>query len=55
MIQITPQMRMLLAIEPVDFRNHSAPLIIPSSAEKSPQAKAFPAGCDLATRNSQRP
>ena len=31
MIQITPQMRILLAIEPVDFRNHSACLIIPSS------------------------
>ena len=31
MIQITPQMRIWLAVEPVDFRNHSARLIIPSS------------------------
>jgi hypothetical protein len=30
MIQITPQMKILLAVEPVDFRNHSERLIIPS-------------------------
>ena len=30
MIQITPQMRILLAIEAVDFRNHSECRIIPS-------------------------
>ena len=31
MIQILPQMRILLAVEPVDFRNHSERLVIPSS------------------------
>jgi hypothetical protein len=31
MIQITPQMRIWLAVEPVDFRNYSERLIIPSS------------------------
>ena len=30
MITITPQMRILLAVEPVDFRNHSERPIIPS-------------------------
>ena len=34
MNQITPQMRILLAVEPVDFRNHSECLIIPSRAPK---------------------
>ena len=34
MIQITPQMRILLAVEPVDFRNHSERLIIPSRDPK---------------------
>ncbi len=55
MIRITPHMRILVAVEPVDFRNHSAPLIIPSSGGKTPRTKAFPAVCDLATRNNQRP
>ncbi len=32
MIQITPQMRLLLAIDPVDFRNHSEHLIIPGKS-----------------------
>ena len=35
MIQITPQMRILLAIEPVDFRNHSERPIIPSTLRGS--------------------
>jgi len=34
MIQVTPQMRILLAVEPVDFRNHSARLIMPSMSRK---------------------
>lgn len=34
MIQITPQMRILVAVETVDFRNNSACLIIPSSSGK---------------------
>jgi hypothetical protein len=55
MIQITPQMRIWLAVEPVDFRNHSVRLIIPSSAGKDPKTKAFPVVCHLAARNNQRP
>jgi hypothetical protein len=55
MIQITPQMRILVAVQPVDFRNYSAPLIIPSSDGKNPKTKAFPAVGDVATRNNQRP
>jgi hypothetical protein len=35
MIQITPQMKILLAVEPVDFRNHSERLIIPSRDPKA--------------------
>jgi hypothetical protein len=42
MIQITPHMRILLAVEPVDFRNHSARLIIPSSTGKDSEIAAFP-------------
>ena len=42
MIQITPQMRILLAVEPVDFRNHSACLIIPSWTGKDSGNSAFP-------------
>ena len=34
MIQITPQMRIWLAAEPVDFRNNSERLIIPSRGPK---------------------
>ena len=30
MIQVTPQMRILVAIEPADFRNHPEYRIIPS-------------------------
>jgi hypothetical protein len=32
MIQITPHMKILVAVEPVDFRNHSEHLIIPSAS-----------------------
>jgi hypothetical protein len=42
MIQITPQMRILLAIAPVDFRRYSERLIIPSSARKDSNTGVFP-------------
>jgi hypothetical protein len=41
MIQITPQMRIFLAVEPVDFRNHSERLIIPSRGFKRPEILGF--------------
>ena len=34
MIQITPQMRIWLAVEPVDLRNYSERMIIPSCGPK---------------------
>jgi hypothetical protein len=41
MITITPQMRILLAVEPVDFRNHSERLIIPSRDPKALKPSDF--------------
>ena len=55
MIQITPQMRILLAVEPVDFRNHSACLIIPSRAFKSPKTFGLSGQSSVLDRNNQRP
>jgi hypothetical protein len=55
MLSLSPATRVFLALAPIDGRNHSAPSIIPSSAGKNPKTKAFPAVCDLATRNNQRP
>jgi hypothetical protein len=49
MIQITPQMRIWLAVEPVDFRNHSEHLIIPSASRGSMESMGDVAGfvlCD---------
>jgi hypothetical protein len=40
-IQITPQMRIWLAVEPVDFRNHSERVIIPSCGPKSLKSQEF--------------
>lgn len=41
MIQITPQMRILVAVQPVDFRNHSERLIIPSRGPKTLRMPEF--------------
>jgi hypothetical protein len=41
MIQITPQMRIWLAVEPVDFRNHSERVIIPSCGPKNLKSQEF--------------
>jgi hypothetical protein len=49
MIQITPQMRIWLAVEPVDFRNHSERVIIPSASQRPMKIMADVAGfvlCD---------
>mgnify|MGYP001305422588 CR=1 FL=1 len=54
MIQITPQMRILLAVEPVDFRNHSEHLIIPSCGPKGLKSKEFWAAWLIFGRNNQR-
>ena len=43
MLAIVPQMRLLLAIEPVDFRNHSEHLIIPSSVTGTHRFRSNPA------------
>jgi len=40
MIQITPQMRIWLAVEPVDFRNYSERVIIPSAPRESMESMA---------------
>ncbi len=44
MIQITPQMRIWLAVEPVDFRNYSERVIIPSAFRGSMESMADVAG-----------
>ena len=41
MIAITAQMRLLVAVEPVDFRNHSEHLIIPSCGPKVLKFRGF--------------
>ena len=49
MIQITPQMRIWLAVEPVDFSNHSERVIIPSASQRPMKIMADVAGfvlCD---------
>ena len=55
MIQLTPQMRLLLAVEPVDFRNHSVFLIIPSSVRKDPINRSLSGFLLSLARNNQRP
>jgi hypothetical protein len=55
MIAVMPQMRLLVAVEPVDFRNHSACLIIPSSVRKAPTIEVFPDLLHSVARNNQRP
>ena len=55
MIQISPQMRILLVVEPVGFRNHSERLIIPSGAPATDQRLAFCGFLTFPTRNNQRP
>ena len=54
MIQITTQMRILLAVEPVDFPNHSERLIIPSRVPKSPKTFGLLGQSTDLARNNQR-
>ena len=52
MLAIVPQMRLLLAIEPVDFRNHSGRLIIPSSVAGTHRFRSNPELLLFPTRNN---